>query len=170
MARGFKLNLALAFPNFYETAGVVCLTSLLKTRPTQGMMMMKFSMRTIPAAAAMTAALIFGIQAQAQTTAQPSTAAGDKAAMPAGPNTSPTTPAQRDMAKPMAKQGATAGSMGAGDSANRSAGSADQPVRQAGKIAKNKEERMAKGNKPKASMNKSNEPVRESDIKDMPAK
>ena len=169
---------------------------------------MKFSIRTIPAAAAMTAALVFGIQAQAQTTTQPSTAEGGKAAIPEGPNTAPKAPAQRDaakpmakqgmdagasatggganmpagpntmgktmqqrdMAKPMAKQGAMAGSMGTGDSAAMPPGGADQPVRQAGKVAKNKAERMEKGTNPKSPMNKSNEPVRESDMKDAPTK
>lgn len=169
---------------------------------------MKFSIRTIPAAAAMTAALVFGIQAQAQTTTPPSTGEGGKAAIPEGPNTSPKAPAQRDaakpmanqgmdagasstggranmpagpntmgktmqqrdMAKPMAKQGAMAGSMGTGDSAAMPPGGADQPVRQADKIAKNKAERMEKGNKAKSPMNKSNEPVRESDIKDAPTR
>lgn len=169
---------------------------------------MNFSMRTIPAAVAMAAALTFGIQAQAQTTTQPATAEGGKAAIPAGPNTSPKTPEQgnaakpmakqgmdaggagtggsanvpagpntmgktmqqRDMAKPMAKQGAMAGSMGTGDSASKPPGGADQPVRQSDNVAKNKAERMEKGSKQKSSANKSNEPVRESDIKDSPAK
>ena len=123
---------------------------------------MKFSIRTIPAAAAMTAALIFGAQAQAQTTTTPSTAEGGKSAMPAGPNTTGKTMQQRDMGKPMAGQGSMGGSMGAGGT--------EQPVRQADKVAKNKAERMEKGSKQKSSMNKSNAPVRESDIKDMPAK
>ena len=169
---------------------------------------MKFSIRTIPAAAAMTAAPFFGAQAHAQTTTQPPTAEGGKAAIPEGPNTDPKTPAQRDAAKPMgmqgmdagasstggsanmpagpntmgktmqqrdtakpmARQGAMAGSMGTGDSASMPHGSADQPVRQADKVAKNKAERMEKGNKQRSSMNKSNEPVRESDIKDAPTK
>ena len=51
-----------------------------------------------------------------------------------------------------------------------SPGDAEQPVRQSGKVAKSKAERMEKGNKPKSSMNRSNEPVRESDLKDTPAK
>lgn len=142
---------------------------------------MKFSARTIPAAAAMTAALMFGAQVHAQTATPPTTAAGDKAAMPAGPNTDPKTPAQRDAAKPMGKQGMGAGSTATGGNANTmgnqgamggsmSNSGAEQPVRQADKVAKNKAERMEKGSKQKSSMNKSNEPVRESDIKDMPTK
>ena len=131
---------------------------------------MKFSIRTIPAAAAMTAAILFGAQVHAQTETPPTTAAGDKAAMPAGPNTDPKTPAQRNMAKPMARQGSMGGSMATGNAAGMPPGSAEQPVRQADKIAKNKAERMEKGSKPKSSMNKSNEPVRESDLKDPPAK
>ena len=169
---------------------------------------MKFSIRTIPAAAAMAAALMFGAQAHAQTTTQPTTAEGGKAAIPEGPNTTAKTPAQRDagkpmgkqgmdagststggganmpagpntmgktmqqrdMAKPMGKQGGMSGSMGTGDSAAMPPGGAEQPVRQSGKVAKNKAERMEKGSNPKSPMNKSNEPVRESDLKDMPAK
>ena len=193
---------------------------------------MKFSTRTIPAAAAMTAALMFGAQAQAQTVTSPNTITGERAtpakpmtnsgptaadtagtggaaAMPAGPNTAGQTMQQRDaskpmgntgstaagaageggaatpprgpntmgktmqqrdMAKPMAKQGSTAGSMGTGDSAAMPPGGADQPVRQAGKVAKNKAERMEKGSNPKSPMSKSNEPVRESDTKDAPTK
>ena len=95
---------------------------------------------------------------------------GGSANMPAGPNTMGKTMQQRDMAKPMAKQGARAGSMGTGDSAAMPPGGADQPVRQSGKVAKNKAERMEKGSNPKSPMNKSNAPVRESDLKDMPAK
>ena len=169
---------------------------------------MKFSIRTIPAAAAMAAALMFGAQAHAQTTTQPTTAEGGKAAIPEGPSAGAKTPAQRDaakpmgregmdagststggsanmpagpntmgksmqqrdMAKPMGKQGGMAGSMGTGDSAAMPPGGADQPVRQSGKVAKNKAERMEKGSNPKSPKNKSNEPVRESDLKDMPAK
>ena len=169
---------------------------------------MKFLTRTIPAAAAVTAALMFGAQAQAQTTTQPPTAEGGKAAIPDGPNTGAKTPAQRDaakpmgkqgmdagststggganmpagpntmgksmqqrdMAKPMGKQGGMAGSMGTGDSAATSPGGSGQPVRQADKVAKNKAERMEKGSSQKSSMDKSNKPVRESDIKDAPAK
>lgn len=85
--------------------------------------MMKFSMRSIPAAATMTAALIFGAQAQAQTTTTPpTTAAGDKAAMPAGPNATPKTTEQRDATKPMAKPGMDAGAASTGGSANMPAG------------------------------------------------
>jgi len=73
---------------------------------------MNFSIRTIPAAVAMTAALFFGAQVQAQTTGQPSTAAGDKAAVPAAPNTSGKTMDQRDASKPMAKPGMDAGAAG----------------------------------------------------------
>lgn len=86
---------------------------------------MKFSKRTIcklPAAAAMTAALIFGAQAQAQTPTPPATASGDKAAIPSGPNTGAKTPEQRDAAKPMAKQGMDAGASATGGSANMPAG------------------------------------------------
>ena len=67
---------------------------------------MKFSKRTIcklPAAAAMTAALIFGAQAQAQTPTPPATASGDKAAIPSGPNTGAKTPEQRDAQLPAMK-------------------------------------------------------------------
>jgi len=131
---------------------------------------MKFSLRAIPAAAAMTAALIVGAPVQAQTATPPTTAAGDKAAIPAGPNTGAKTPAQRDATKPMAKQGAMAGTTATGDAAAMPPGGTDQPVRQSGKVAKNKSERMDKGSKPKASMTKSGEPVREAEIKDMPAK
>ena len=95
---------------------------------------------------------------------------GGAATPPRGPNTMGKTMQQRDMAKPMAKQGAMAGSMGTGDAAAMPPGGADQPVRQAGKVAKNKAERMEKGTNPKSPMNKSNDPVRESDMKDAPAK
>lgn len=148
----------------------------------------------------MTAALMFGALAQAQTTTMPSTAEGSKAAIPEGPDTSAKTPAQRDAAKPMGMQGRDAGSSSTGGGANMpagpnttgktmqqrnmgkpmagqgsmagsmGAGGTEQPVRQADKVAKNKAERMEKGSKPKSSMNKSNEPVRESDIKDAPMK
>jgi hypothetical protein len=205
-------------------------------------MKMKFSMRSIPAAAAMTAALVFGAQVQAQTATPPTTATGDKAAIPSGPNTGAKTAEQRDAAKPMAKPGMDAGATATGGSANIPAGpnttgktmeqrdaakpmakkgmdaaaggtgahaatpagpnttsktmeqrdaskpmarqgamateggppntslatggGGDQPVRQSGKVAKNKSERMAKGDKQKSSMGKSNEPVRESDLKE----
>ena len=138
---------------------------------------MKFSIRTIPAAAAMTAALMFGGLVQAQSAGQPTTGSGDRAPIPAAPNAIGGTPGmtgktlqQRNAAKPMAKQGAMAGSMGTGDAAAMPPGGTDQPVRQSGKVARNKAERMEKGNGQRSSMNKSNEPVRESDIKDSPAK
>jgi hypothetical protein len=127
-------------------------------------MMMKFSMRSIPAAAAMTAALVFGAQVQAQTTTPP-TAAGDKAAMPAGPNTTPKTMEQRDMAKPMAKPMAKSGAM-SGTTAGGDAATSGEPVRQADKVAKNKGERMQKSSKPKAKMTKSGEPTREAELKE----
>ena len=120
--------------------------------------MINFSMRSIPAAAAMAAALLIGNVAQAQT-ATPPTAAGDKATMPAGPNTTPKTMEKRDAAKPMAKSGAMAGSSKAGDSSNMA-----EPTRQADKDAKDKADRMAKSSKPKAKMTKSGEPTREAEI------
>lgn len=83
---------------------------------------MKFSIRAIPAAAAMTAALIFGAQAQAQTATPPTTASGDKAAIPAGPNTGAKTSEQRDASKPMAKEGMDAGAAATGGKANMPAG------------------------------------------------
>ena len=173
---------------------------------------MKFLIRTIPAAAAMTAALMFGGAVHAQTAGQPTTGSGDRtnipagpndmggtpgktmqqrnavkpmakpgmeagatatgggANIPAGPNTTSKTMEQRDAAKPMAKQGAMAGSTATGDSAAMPPGGADQPVRQSGKVAKNKAERMEKGNGQRTPMSKSNEPVRESDLKDAPTK
>ena len=173
---------------------------------------MKFLIRTIPAAAAMTAALMFGGAVHAQTAGQPTTGSGDRtnipagpndmggtpgktmqqrnavkpmakpgmeagatatgggANIPAGPNTTSKTMEQRDAAKPMAKQGAMAGSTATGDSAAMPPGGADQPVRQSGKVAKNKAERMEKGNSQRAPMSKSNAPVRESDLKDAPTK
>ena len=165
---------------------------------------MKFSIRSIPAAAAMTAALFFGAQVQAQTATPPTTATGDSSALPASPNTGAKTPEQRDAKKPMAKQGMDAAAAGTGAHAAMPAGpnstsktmeqrdaakpmakksamapatgpentslatggGGDQPVRQSGKVAKNKSERMMKGDKTKSSMSKSNEPVRESDIKE----
>jgi hypothetical protein len=187
----------------FQTAGVVLLNKPFKTRPTEGMKM-KFSIRAIPAAAAMTAALIFGAQVQAQTATPPTTATGDSAAIPASPNMGAKTAAERDAKKPMAKAGTEAGATAAGAHANMpsgpnatgktmeqrdaakpmakktpmsaaagpentslaNGGGGDQPVRQADKISKNKAERMTKGDKPKAMMGKSNEPVRESDIKE----
>jgi hypothetical protein len=166
---------------------------------------MKFSIRSIPAAAAMTAALVFGAQVQAQTATPPTTATGDSAAIPASPNTGAKTAEQRDAKKPMAKPGMDAGTTAAGAHANMPAGpntmgktmeqrdaakpmarkgamagstggpentslanggGGDQPVRQADKVAKNKSDRMMKSNKQKSSMNKSNEPVREADLKE----
>ena len=70
----------------------------------------------------MTAALIFGAQAQAQTATPPATASGDKAAIPSGPNTGAKTPEQRDAAKPMARQGMDAGASATGGKANMPAG------------------------------------------------
>ena len=135
---------------------------------------MKFSIRTIPAAAAMTAALMFGAHAYAQTgtTTVPGTtnpkdapspppSAGSSKQMTPGMGNAP-------MGQGMGKN--SPGSMNSRDGAAMSPGSAEQPVRQSGKVAKSKAERMEKGSKPKSSMNKSNEPVRESDLKDMPAK
>ena len=202
---------------------------------------MKFSIRAIPAAAAMTAALMFGAQVQAQTATPPTTATGNNAAIPATPGTPAKTPEQRDAAKPMAKSGTDAGATATGAHANMPAGPSttgktmeqrdaskpmakpgmdagatatgananmpagpstmgktmeqrnaskpmakqarssstgpentslatggggDQPVRQSDKVAKNKSERMMKGDKAKTSMSKSNEPVRESDLKE----
>ena len=161
---------------------------------------MKFSVRTIPAAAAMTAALIFGAHAQAQTSTSPATGSGAAAPMaadpnapgsttggamqqrdagsantggsaniPAGPNTTSKTMEQRDAAKPMARDGAAAGSTATGDS-SRMGATSDQPVRQSSKVAKNKAERMSKGDRQKSSKNKSGQPVREADIKDQPTR
>ena len=135
-------------------------------------MMIKFSIRTIPAAAAMAAALAFGAQAQAQTgtTTVPGTTNPKDA-----PSPPPTAGPSKRMAPGMGNapmgQGMTApGSTNAKDAAAMSPGGADQPVRQSGKVAKNKAERMEKGSNPKSSMNKSNELVRESDRKDAPTK
>lgn len=91
---------------------------------------MKFTKRaicTLPAAAAITAALIFGAQAQAQTSKPPATASGDTAAIPSGPNTGAKTPEQRDAAKPMAKQGMDAGASATGDQANMPASPKAKP-------------------------------------------
>jgi hypothetical protein len=63
---------------------------------------MKFPLRAsraLPAAAAITAALFFGAQAQAQTATPPTTASGDRSALPSGPNTSAKTAEERDAAK-----------------------------------------------------------------------
>ena len=135
---------------------------------------MKFSIRTIPAAAAMTAALMFGAQAYAQTgtTTVPGTT---------NPKDAPSPPPSAGSSKQMAPGMGNApmgqgmgmnsrGSMNSKDAGAMSPGDAEQPTRQSGKVAKSKAERMEKGSKPKSSMNKSNEPVRESDLKDMPAK
>ena len=80
---------------------------------------MKLNLRSIPAAAAMTALLVMGVQAQAQTTASPPTnAKGDAAPVPKGPDATPKSAEQRDMKKPMAKEGDKAGVMGKGGAAN----------------------------------------------------
>ena len=120
----------------------------------------------------MAAALAFGAQAQAQTgtTTVPGTTNPKDA-----PSPPPTAGPSKRMAPGMGNapmgQGMTApGSTNAKDAAAMSPGGADQPVRQSGKVAKNKAERMEKGSNPKSPMNKSNAPVRESDLKDMPAK
>lgn len=85
---------------------------------------MNFSMRSIPAAAAMTAVLIFGAQVQAQTTANPPTnAQGGAAVIPKGPDAMPKSSEQRDMKKPMAKEGDKAGMSNKGGAANMPKGS-----------------------------------------------
>ena len=92
---------------------------------------MNFSMRSIPAAAAMTAVLVFGAQAQAQaqTTATPPTnAQGGAAAIPKGPDSMPKSAEQRDMKKPMAKEGDKAGMSNKGGSANKPMGGASRPM------------------------------------------
>ena len=90
---------------------------------------MIFSMRSIPAAAAMTAVLIFGAQAQAQTTANPPTnAQGGAAVIPKGPDSTSKSSEQRDMKKPMAKQGDKAGASNTGGAANMPAGGASRPM------------------------------------------
>lgn len=135
---------------------------------------MKFSIRTIPAAAAIAAVLMFGAQAHAQSGAttvpgttnpkdapSPPPAAGPSKQMAPGMDNAP-------MGQGMGKN--SPGSMNSKDAAGTSPGGAEQPVRQSSKVAKNKAERMEKGGKSKSSMNKSNEPVRESDLKNMPAK
>ena len=82
---------------------------------------MIFSKRSIPAAAAMTALLIFGAGAQAQTTANPPTnAQGGAAVVPKGPDSMPKSTEQRDMKKPMAKEGDKAGMSNKGDKAGMS--------------------------------------------------
>ena len=122
----------------------------------------------------MAAALAFGAQAQAQTgtTTVPGTTNPKDA-----PSPPPTAGPSKRMAPGMGNapmgqgMGMTApGSTNAKDAAAMSPGGADQPVRQSGKVAKNKAERMEKGSNPKSSMNKSNELVRESDRKDAPTK
>lgn len=116
---------------------------------------MKFSIRTIPVAAAMTAAFLFGVQVQAQTAGQPATGSGDKAAIPAAPNSAGKTMDQRDAAKPMVKPGMDAGASATGGAANmpdgpkssamaKSAGSQD--AAQDGK----KKMRVKKGPPPKS--------------------
>lgn len=90
---------------------------------------MNFSMRSIPAAAAMTAVLIFGAQAQAQTTANPPTnAQGGAAVVPKGPDAMPKSTEQRDMKKPMAKEGDKAGMSNKGGAANMPAGGASKAM------------------------------------------
>ena len=126
---------------------------------------MKFSLRTIPAAAAMTAALMFGAQAHAQTGTTTVPGTTNPKAAPSPPSTAGST---KQMAPGMGM--ASPGSMNSRDAAAMTPGSAEQPTRQSGKVAKNKAERMEKGSKSKSSMDKSNAPVRESDLKDMPAK
>lgn len=88
--------------------------------------MLKLSIRTIPSAAAMTAALMFGAQAQAQTTTPPNTGTGGSANMPAAPNSTPKTMEQRDTAKPMATQGMS-GSSATGANADMPAGPNAKP-------------------------------------------
>ena len=81
--------------------------------------MMKFTMRSIPAAAAMVTLLVFGAQVQAQTaTTPPSNAAGGAAAVPKGPDSMPKGAEQRDMKKPNAKDGEKAGTSNKGGAAN----------------------------------------------------
>ena len=87
-------------------------------------MLKKSTMKTIPLAIAMTAALLFGAGAQAQT---PSTATGGAANPPASANTTPKTMEQRDTAKPMAQSGTNAGVSGTGGKANPPAGSNAAP-------------------------------------------
>lgn len=90
---------------------------------------MNFSMRSIPAAAAMTAVLIFGTHAQAQTTANPPTnAQGGAAVIPKGPDAMPKSAEQRDMKKPMAKEGDKAGMSNKGGAANMPKGGASGPM------------------------------------------
>ena len=151
---------------------------------------MKFSLRHIPAAAAITAALVFGAQAHAQTgtttvpgstnpkdAPSPVPSAGSSKQMEPGMGNAPMGKGNAPMGQGMGNapmgqgMGKTSpGSMNSKDGAAMAPGGAEQPVRQSGKVAKNKAERMEKGNKPKSSMNKSNTPVRESDLKDAPAK
>lgn len=127
--------------------------------------MLKLALRTIPAAAAVTAALMFGAQAQAQTTTPPDTATGGSANMPAAPNSTPKTMEQRDAAKPMATPGMS-GSAATG-------GHADMP---AGPNAKPKGAQQRDASKPTAksgamagssatgdSANMTGEPVRQGD-------
>ena len=79
-------------------------------------MLKKSTMKTIPLAIAMTAALVLGAGAQAQTT--PPSGTGGKANPPADANTMPKTMEQRDAAKPMAQSGSGAGVAGTGGKAN----------------------------------------------------
>ena len=91
---------------------------------------MTFMTRSISAAAAMTAVLIFGAQAQAQTTANPPTnAQGGAAVIPKGPESTSKSAEQRDMKKPMAKEGDKAGVPTAkGGAANMPAGGASKAM------------------------------------------
>ena len=86
-------------------------------------MLKKSNMKQIPLAIAMTAALMFGGAAQAQT---PSAGTGGSANPPAAANTMPTTKEQRDAAKPMAESG-NATTAGTGGAANPPAGANAKP-------------------------------------------
>ena len=88
-------------------------------------MLKKSTMKTIPLAIAMTAALMFGAGAQAQTT--PPTGMGGKANPPVDANTMPKTMEQRDAANPMAQPGSSAGAAGTGGSASPPAGANAMP-------------------------------------------
>ena len=88
-------------------------------------MLMKSNMKKIPLAIAMTAALMFGTAAQAQT---PATGTGGAANPPADANTMPKSKDQRDAGKPMANSGAKAPALGTGDHANPPAGANTMPA------------------------------------------
>lgn len=83
--------------------------------------MTNLSIYLIPLASAIAGALISVGQAQAQTPTV-SSAAGDHADIPAGPNVSFNTREGRDAARPMAKSGADAGFVAQGDGATPPAG------------------------------------------------